>query len=212
MGDDGEELVAPDVVKQAGGISGGAYGSRAVFSAGVQFTITDPAVQVCGAAAHRGSLQLARRTNWQRLQAGVLILAPSACWPPCLLPACLPLPSPPQVQAFDGPGNGDPMLITSSTPGNDAAGTTASASATAAAAGTTASSSATASATAGSASATASATASAPASQAQECDDVTPPGGNSCQQQKGARGGGVGGCMLHQRWHQLAKPAQFTVG
>jgi hypothetical protein len=43
VGDDGEELVAEDVVKQNGGISGGAYGGRVTFSAGVQFGITDPA-------------------------------------------------------------------------------------------------------------------------------------------------------------------------
>ncbi|EFN54108.1 hypothetical protein CHLNCDRAFT_136257 [Chlorella variabilis] len=43
VGDDGEEVVAADVVKQNGGISGGANGERATFSSNVQFTITDPA-------------------------------------------------------------------------------------------------------------------------------------------------------------------------
>lgn len=42
-GDDGEEVVADDVIKQSGGISNGANGARATFSAGVQFSISDPA-------------------------------------------------------------------------------------------------------------------------------------------------------------------------
>lgn len=42
-GDDGEEVVATDVIKQSGGISNGANGARTTFSAGVQFSISDPA-------------------------------------------------------------------------------------------------------------------------------------------------------------------------
>jgi hypothetical protein len=76
-GDDGEELIASDVVKQAGGISGGAYGSGAVFSAGVQFTITDPVAQVWG-AAHRGSRPAGGHTAWQCLP-----LACSVCTQAC---------------------------------------------------------------------------------------------------------------------------------
>ncbi len=42
--DGGDEAVeAHDVVKQAGGIAGGAKGQRATFAASVQFSITDPA-------------------------------------------------------------------------------------------------------------------------------------------------------------------------
>ncbi|PRW45398.1 barwin-like endoglucanase [Chlorella sorokiniana] len=43
VGDDGEEVVADDVIKQSGGISNGANGPRTTFSAGVQFSISDPA-------------------------------------------------------------------------------------------------------------------------------------------------------------------------
>ncbi|KAI7842109.1 hypothetical protein COHA_004303 [Chlorella ohadii] len=43
VGDDGEEVVATDVIKQSGGISNGANGPRTTFSAGVQFSISDPA-------------------------------------------------------------------------------------------------------------------------------------------------------------------------
>ena len=43
VGDEGEEVIADNVVKQSGGISGGAYSDRATFAAGVQFSISDPA-------------------------------------------------------------------------------------------------------------------------------------------------------------------------
>ena len=43
MGDDGEEVVAEDVIKQSGGIENGANGPRTTFAAGVQFSISDPA-------------------------------------------------------------------------------------------------------------------------------------------------------------------------
>jgi hypothetical protein len=43
VGQDGETVVAKDVIKQNGGISGGAFGVRATFNSGVQFMITDPA-------------------------------------------------------------------------------------------------------------------------------------------------------------------------
>jgi hypothetical protein len=122
----------------------------------------------------------------------------TTCLPGCLpprppAPPCRPPPL--QVQAFDGPGNGDPMLITSSTPGNDAAGTTASASATASANATGpaaekgaakggTSSSAGKAPTAEKGSAPASSSGSGSASG---CSDVPTPDGNSCKQQKGER-------------------------
>ena len=37
------QVTATSVIKQAGGISQGAFGSRIKFDTGVQFTITDPA-------------------------------------------------------------------------------------------------------------------------------------------------------------------------
>jgi hypothetical protein len=43
VGQDGETVVAKDVIKQNGGINGGANGQRSTFNSGVQFTITDPA-------------------------------------------------------------------------------------------------------------------------------------------------------------------------
>jgi hypothetical protein len=48
VGDDGEEVIAENVVKQSGGISGGAYSDRATFAAGVQFSISDPAYNTVG--------------------------------------------------------------------------------------------------------------------------------------------------------------------
>jgi hypothetical protein len=75
-----------------------------------------------------------------------------------------------QVTAFEG--QGDPMLVTSSTPGNgDAAGASSSTSASASSKG-------------GSASTSASASASASTTEAPSCNDAAPPGSFSCEQQK----------------------------
>jgi hypothetical protein len=112
------------------------------------------------------------------------------------LPACLPacpfptFPPPPQVQAFDGPGNGDPMLITSSTPGNDAAGTTASASANATGPATEKGAAKGGAATsAGKAPTAEKGSAPAPGSASGSgCSDVPTPDSNSCKQQKGEHG------------------------
>ena len=54
--DGGEAVEAQDVVKQAGGIAGGADGPRATFAAGVQFSITDPAWGHGGGAPKVGVL------------------------------------------------------------------------------------------------------------------------------------------------------------
>lgn len=58
MGDDGEEVVAEDVIKQSGGIENGANGPRTTFAAGVQFSISDPAFgRVSGVAVSFCMLQ-----------------------------------------------------------------------------------------------------------------------------------------------------------
>jgi hypothetical protein len=54
----GEALVANNVIKANGGISGGAFGVRATFNSGVQFTITDPAYGLVGEGIFSMQLQL----------------------------------------------------------------------------------------------------------------------------------------------------------
>jgi hypothetical protein len=104
-----------------------------------------------------------------------------------------------QVQAFSGPGGGghDPMLITSSTPGNhdttsgSATGTATSSSTTAS--GSTAASSTSVSAIGSGSTASSTASASSSGSQGQSpasshapgCFDVQPPKSHNCKQQKG---------------------------
>ena len=201
VGDDGEEVVAFDVIKQSGGISNGANGPRTTFSAGVQFSISDPAF---GKVSAYSTILAACCISLLYLGAGLQFSISDPVWQgarvfgaaqvdacrvggglhaypadPCQL--SLPFSVPPQVTAFDG--QSDPMLITSDTPGaNDGASGGGSGNGTASNGGNSTSGNST----------------SSSGQQQGECKDVPAPGSYSCQQQKGERrrgregSGGVG--------------------
>lgn len=209
MGDDGEEVVAADVVKQNGGISGGANGERATFSSNVQFTITDPAFgkvrpgtvscwrhdcacllrrPAAGCPALHSPAQPRGLASYGREAEGHPPSAPSYLYlyphlPPCLLTCCLPQ----SVTAFDGPS--DPMLITSDTPGADGSAggegaSPANSSANATAPAAPSSANATAKGSPAAEGKPSSASASASSGSSGKCRDQPTPDGHSCAQQK----------------------------
>lgn len=187
--------MAENVVTKPGGIASGdgATGPRAVFPAGVQFSITDPAFgKVCGSGRAceglvgvKGDGEVGKQGPFglSRLRAtcaGAVAYNPS--WRPtpqhcphalhsafrCFLKlTCTSAPPRLQVSAFDGPA--DPMLVTSKTPG-----ATDGASPAPAAAGNSSAPSNT----------TAPAASPSSSSSADGCRDVPTPDGHSCQQQK----------------------------